>query len=139
MLATVLHGAGDVRYEDVAEPRILRPTDAIIKLSATCICGSDLWPYRGLETVSEARHMGHEYCGVVVEVGSDVKTIKPGQFVVGSFATSDNVCPGGGRSLPPVRSRGAAKSHPQARRPKQQRGAETGDGERRCYRQHCSG
>jgi threonine dehydrogenase-like Zn-dependent dehydrogenase len=93
MLATVLHGAGDVRYEDVAEPRILKPTDAIIKLSATCICGSDLWPYRGVETVSEARHMGHEYCGVVVEVGSDVKTIKPGQFVVGSFATSDNVCP----------------------------------------------
>jgi len=93
MLATVLHGAGDVRYEDVAEPKILKPTDAIIKLSATCICGSDLWPYRGLETISEARHMGHEYCGVVVEIGSDVKTIRPGQFVVGSFATSDDVCP----------------------------------------------
>ncbi|OWJ63963.1 zinc-dependent alcohol dehydrogenase family protein [Inquilinus limosus] len=93
MLATILHGPGDVRYEDVAEPGILKPTDAIIKLSATCICGSDLWPYRGLETVNAPRPMGHEYCGVVVEVGSDVKTVRPGQFVVGSFATSDNACP----------------------------------------------
>ncbi len=93
MLATVLHAPGDVRFEDVAEPRILRPTDAIIKLSATCICGSDLWPYRGLQPVASPQHMGHEYCGVVVEVGNAVKTIKPGQFVIGSFATSDNTCP----------------------------------------------
>jgi threonine dehydrogenase-like Zn-dependent dehydrogenase len=93
MLATVLHAPGDVRYEDVAEPKILKPTDAIIKLSATCICGSDLWPYRGLQAIMSPQHMGHEYCGIVVEVGSDVKTVKPGQFVVGSFATSDNVCP----------------------------------------------
>jgi hypothetical protein len=93
MLATVLHGPGDVRYEDVAEPKILKPTDAIIKLSATCICGSDLWPYRGASPVTAPQHMGHEYCGVVVEVGSAVQTVKPGQFVVGSFATSDNVCP----------------------------------------------
>ena len=93
MLATVLHGPGDVRFEDVAEPKILKPTDAIIKLSATCICGSDLWPYRGLQPMSGPAHMGHEYCGVVVEVGSDVKTVKPGQFVVGSFCISDNTCP----------------------------------------------
>jgi len=93
MLATVLHGPGDVRYEDVAEPKILKPTDAIIRLSATCICGSDLWPYRGLDKISSPQHMGHEYCGVVVEVGSEVKLVRPGQFVVGSFATSDNVCP----------------------------------------------
>ncbi len=93
MLATVLHGPGDVRFEDVAEPKILKPTDAIIKLAATCICGSDLWPYRGLQPVNGPQHMGHEYCGTVVEVGSDVKTIKPGQFVIGSFATSDNTCP----------------------------------------------
>ena len=93
MLATVLHGPGDVRYEDVAEPTILQPTDAIIKLSATCICGSDLWPYRGASPVTAPQHMGHEYCGVVVEVGSAVKSVKPGQFVVGSFATSDNTCP----------------------------------------------
>lgn len=93
MLATVLHGPGDIRYEDVAEPTILKPTDAIIKLAATCICGSDLWPYRGLQPLSGPAHMGHEYCGTVVEVGSDVKHIKVGQFVVGSFATSDNTCP----------------------------------------------
>lgn len=93
MLAAVLHGPGDVRFEDVAEPKILKPTDAIIKLAATCICGSDLWPYRGLQPVNGPQHMGHEYCGTVVEVGSDVKTIKPGQFVIGSFATSDNTCP----------------------------------------------
>lgn len=93
MLATVLHGPRDVRFEDVAEPKILKPTDAIIKLSATCICGSDLWPYRGLQPVDGPQHMGHEYCGVVVEVGSAVKTVRPGQFVIGSFATSDNTCP----------------------------------------------
>lgn len=93
MLATVLHGPGDVRFEDVPEPKILKPTDAIIKLSATCICGSDLWPYRGLQEVNQPQHMGHEYCGVVIEVGAEVKIIKPGQFVVGSFATSDNTCP----------------------------------------------
>lgn len=93
MLATVLHGPGDVRFEDVAEPKILKPTDAIIKLSATCICGSDLWPYRGASAVTSPQHMGHEYCGIVMEVGSDVKTVRPGQFVVGSFATSDNTCP----------------------------------------------
>jgi threonine dehydrogenase-like Zn-dependent dehydrogenase len=93
MLATVLHGPGDIRFEDVAEPKILKPTDAIIKLAATCICGSDLWPYRGLQPQSGPQHMGHEYCGTVVDVGSDVKTIRPGQFVVGSFATSDNTCP----------------------------------------------
>ena len=93
MLATVLHGPGDVRFEDVAEPKILKPTDAIIKLTATCICGSDLWPYRGLQPLEGPMHMGHEYCGVVVEVGAEVKTVRPGQFVVGSFCISDNTCP----------------------------------------------
>ena len=93
MLGTVLHGPGDIRCEQVEEPKILHPTDAIIKLSASCICGSDLWPYRGLQPVDEPMHMGHEYCGVVVEVGSAVKTVKAGQFVVGSFCISDNTCP----------------------------------------------
>lgn len=93
MRATVLHSPGDVRCEDVAEPKILKPTDAIIKLSASCICGSDLWPFRGLQPLDGPMHMGHEYCGVVVEVGSAVKTVKPGQFVVGSFVLSDNTCP----------------------------------------------
>ena len=92
MLATVLHAPGDIRFEDVAEPKIVKSTDAIIKLAAICICGSDLWPYRGLQPVNGPQHMGHEYCGTVVEVGSAVKAIKPGQFVIGSFATSDNTC-----------------------------------------------
>lgn len=93
MYATVMHGPGDVRYERVEDPKILKPTDAIIKLSATCICGSDLWPYRGISSREGPAHMGHEYCGVVVEVGSEVRTIRPGQFVVGSFCLSDNTCP----------------------------------------------
>ena len=93
MLATVLHGPGDVCFEDVAEPEILKPTDAIIKLAATCICGSDLWPYRGAQRVEGPMHMGHEYCGTVVEVGSAVTSVRPGQFVVGSFVLSDNTCP----------------------------------------------
>lgn len=93
MKATVLYDPGDVRYEQVDDPKIINPTDAIIKLSATCICGSDLWPYRGLQSYEGPAHMGHEYCGVVVEVGSAVRTIKPGQFVVGSFCLSDNTCP----------------------------------------------
>ena len=93
MLAAVLHAPGDVRFEAVDDPRILKPTDAIIKLSATCICGSDLWPFRGLNDINAPMAMGHEYCGIVVEVGSDVVTVKPGQFVVGSFCLSDNTCP----------------------------------------------
>lgn len=93
MLATILHAPGDIRCEEVAEPKILKPTDAVIKLSASCICGSDLWPFRGLQDVSGPQHMGHEYCGIVVEVGSEVKTVRPGQFVVGSFCISDNTCP----------------------------------------------
>lgn len=93
MLATVLHGPRDIRCEAVEEPKILKPTDAIIKLAASCVCGSDLWPYRGISKTDGPQHMGHEYCGVVVEVGAEVKTIKPGQFVVGSFCISDNTCP----------------------------------------------
>jgi threonine dehydrogenase-like Zn-dependent dehydrogenase len=93
MFATILHGPRDIRCEEVADPKILHPTDAIIKLSASCICGSDLWPYRGLQPMDGPMHMGHEYCGVVVEVGSEVRTIRPGQFVVGSFCISDNTCP----------------------------------------------
>ncbi|MER9018424.1 zinc-dependent alcohol dehydrogenase family protein [Mesorhizobium sp. M0898] len=93
MLATVLHKPGDIRCEEIADPKIMRPTDAIIKLSASCICGSDLWPYRGLQPVDGPMHMGHEYCGIVVEVGAEVRTVRPGQFVVGSFCLSDNTCP----------------------------------------------
>jgi len=93
LLATMLYAPGDVRVEERDEPVIQKPTDAILRLTATCICGSDLWPFRGLNDVSSPMAMGHEYCGVVVAVGSDVKTVKPGQFVVGSFVLSDNTCP----------------------------------------------
>ncbi|TVS89237.1 zinc-dependent alcohol dehydrogenase family protein [Mycobacterium helveticum] len=91
MRGVVMHGPGDVRVEDRDDPRIVHPTDAVIRLSATCICGSDLWPYRGEDEVHDAP-MGHEYVGVVEEVGSDVRNVKPGQFVVGSFVSSDNTC-----------------------------------------------
>ena len=93
MLGTILRGPRDVRCEEVPEPKIVKPTDAIIRLSATCICGSDLWPFRGLNPITAPMAMGHEYCGVVEEVGSAVKTVRPGQFVVGSFCLSDNTCP----------------------------------------------
>jgi threonine dehydrogenase-like Zn-dependent dehydrogenase len=92
MRATVMYGPGDVRVEERDEPRIVEPTDAIIRLSATCICGSDLWPYRGLDKPDWPMPMGHEYGGIVEEVGSEVTTIEPGQFVVGSFFASDNTC-----------------------------------------------
>jgi threonine dehydrogenase-like Zn-dependent dehydrogenase len=82
----------DVRVEERSDPRIRKATDAIIRLSATCICGSDLWPYRGLDTVDRPSPMGHEYVGIVEEVGDAVTTIKPGQFVIGSFFASDNTC-----------------------------------------------
>lgn len=93
MKGTVLYGPRDIRFEDVPEPTIVQPTDAIVRLSATCVCGSDLWPYRGIQRIDGPTRMGHEYCGVVEEVGRAVRAIKPGQFVVGSFATSDNTCP----------------------------------------------
>jgi threonine dehydrogenase-like Zn-dependent dehydrogenase len=93
MLGTKLYAPGDVRIEDMPMPTLQKPTDAIIRLAATCVCGSDLWPYRGLNTFNSPMHMGHEYCGTVVEVGSAVTSVRPGQFVVGSFCLSDNTCP----------------------------------------------
>lgn len=93
MRGTVLYCSRDVRFEDVPEPKIEKNTDAIIRLPVTCVCGSDLWAYRGIQSVTEPTPMGHEYCGYVEEVGSAVKSVKPGQFVVGSFAMSDNTCP----------------------------------------------
>src|SRR3954471_16032864 len=93
MKGTVLYGLRDIRFEDRETPKIEAPTDAVIRMAATCVCGSDLWPYRGLQPIKGPSPMGHEYCGFVEEVGSAVKSVKPGQFVVGSFATSDNTCP----------------------------------------------
>ena len=92
MRAVVMHAPRDVRVEDRPEPRIQKPTDAVIRLAATCICGSDLWPYRGADEVSGPLRMGHEYCGVVEEVGAEVHGIHVGDFVVGSFFASDNTC-----------------------------------------------
>src|SRR5437763_2626386 len=93
MRGAVLYGPRDVRFEERDEPRIIKPTDAIIRLPATCICGSDLWPYRGVNRIDQPTPIGHEYCGIVEQVGSAVTSVKPGQFVIGSFAASDNTCP----------------------------------------------
>ena len=92
MLGAVMHAPGDVRVQDRGDPRIEEPTDAIIRVSAACVCGSDLWPYRGEDEMQWPAPMGHEYVGVVEEVGDDVRDIKPGQFVVGSFWGTDNTC-----------------------------------------------
>ncbi|MFC8262491.1 zinc-dependent alcohol dehydrogenase family protein [Streptomyces sp. NPDC057291] len=92
MRGAVLYAPGDVRFEERDDPKIINPTDAIIRTAATCVCGSDLWDYRGINPVDRPAPFGHEYVGVVEEVGSDVHTIKPGQFVIGSFFASDNTC-----------------------------------------------
>jgi threonine dehydrogenase-like Zn-dependent dehydrogenase len=93
MRGAILYGPRDVRFEKRDDPKILKPTDAIIRTSAACVCGSDLWPYRGINPVTKPTPMGHEYCGIVEEVGSAVRSIRPGQFVIGSFFASDNTCP----------------------------------------------
>ena len=93
MRGAVLYGPRDVRFEERDTPTIIKPADAIIRVSATCVCGSDLWPYRGVNPIPQPTPMGHEYCGIVEEVGSDVTSVKPGQFVIGSFFASDNTCP----------------------------------------------
>lgn len=92
MRGAVLHAPGDVRLEERDDPKVIEPTDAIVRLSATCVCGSDLWPYRGIEAIEGLAPMGHEYVGIVEEIGSEVRTITPGQFVIGSFFASDNTC-----------------------------------------------
>ncbi|MDP9794103.1 threonine dehydrogenase-like Zn-dependent dehydrogenase [Catenuloplanes nepalensis] len=92
MRGVVMHAPGDVRVEDLPDPRIEAATDAVIRVSATCVCGSDLWPYRGTDKVDGPARMGHEYAGIVEEVGAEVSTLRPGQFVVGSFWASDNTC-----------------------------------------------
>ncbi|MEU4311483.1 zinc-dependent alcohol dehydrogenase family protein [Nocardia sp. NPDC024068] len=92
MRGVMLYAPGDVRVEDRDDPVLVEPTDAIIRIAATCICGSDLWPYRGVEAVDGPAPMGHEYIGVVEEIGTDVRGIAVGDFVVGSFMASDNTC-----------------------------------------------
>jgi threonine dehydrogenase-like Zn-dependent dehydrogenase len=92
MRGALMYGPGDVRVEERDEPQIVEATDAILRVSAACVCGSDLWPYRGIENLEWPAPMGHEYVGIVEEVGAAVETINPGQFVVGSFWASDNTC-----------------------------------------------
>ncbi|WP_320781550.1 zinc-dependent alcohol dehydrogenase family protein [Streptomyces sp. CRN 30] len=92
MRGAVLYAPGDVRFEERADPQILHPTDAVIRTVATCVCGSDLWDYRGINLVERPTPFGHEYVGVVEEVGDEVRSVRPGQFVVGSFFASDNTC-----------------------------------------------
>ncbi len=93
MKGAVIHGPRDVRFEDVPAPKIEKPTDAVIRITAACVCGSDLWPYRGANPIAQPTPMGHEYCGVVEEVGKEVTRVKKGQFVIGSFFASDDTCP----------------------------------------------
>src|SRR6266704_6006558 len=93
MRGAVLYGPRDVRFEEREVPKIINPTEAVIRISSACVCGSDLWPYRGIQPIAQPTPMGHEYCGIVEEVGSAVKSVKAGQFVIGSFFASDNACP----------------------------------------------
>jgi threonine dehydrogenase-like Zn-dependent dehydrogenase len=93
MKGAVLYGPRDVRFEEREAPKVVEPTDAVIRIAAACVCGSDLWPYRGISPVAGPTPMGHEYCGIVEEVGRAVRSVKPGQFVIGSFFASDNTCP----------------------------------------------
>ncbi len=92
MRATVMYGAGDVRVENVPDPRIVQSTDAIVRVTHACICGSDLWPYQQLEPTPGGRRMGHEFIGIVEDAGSEVRTVKKGDFVVAPFAWSDGTC-----------------------------------------------
>jgi threonine dehydrogenase-like Zn-dependent dehydrogenase len=92
MRATVLHGAGDVRIENVTDATIKEPTDAVIRVARACICGSDLWPYKAMEHSDRGRVMGHEAIGIVEAVGAGVRTLKEGELVVMPFAFSDGVC-----------------------------------------------
>src|SRR3989441_4223587 len=92
MRATVIHGTGDVRIENVPDPRLIEPTDALVSVTRACICGSDLWPYKTMEHSETVRVMGHEAIGVVEAVGADVRSIKVGDLVIMPFAFSDGTC-----------------------------------------------
>ena len=92
MRATVMYGAGDVRIEDVPDARLIEPTDALVRVTRAAICGSDLWPYKSMEPSETGRRMGHEFIGVVEEVGAEVRTVKAGDVVVAPFLWSDGTC-----------------------------------------------
>src|SRR5256885_16392525 len=92
MRATVMHGAGDVRVETVPDARIVEQPDALLTVTRACICGSDLWPYKSMEPSAKGRRMGHEFIGLVEDVGAEVRTVKRGDLVVAPFAWSDGTC-----------------------------------------------
>lgn len=92
MLATFMHGNGDIRAEYTEDPKILLPTDAIVEIEASCVCGSDLWGYRGVLPVDRPTAKGHEFLGTVTEVGSEVTSMKPGDFVIAPFTISCGEC-----------------------------------------------
>ena len=93
MLATILNAPREVRLEEVPDPTIAAPTDAVVRVTAACVCGSDLWPYRGINPVPEPTRVGHEFVGIVEEVGREVRSVRPGDFVIAPFMYSDNTCP----------------------------------------------
>ncbi|WP_270886941.1 zinc-dependent alcohol dehydrogenase family protein [Pedococcus sp. 5OH_020] len=93
MKATILYAPGDVRVDEVPDPGIQRPSDALVRVTAACVCGSDLWPYRGVNEVHGPTRIGHEFVGIVEEVGAEVRSVRPGDFVVAPFMYSDNTCP----------------------------------------------
>lgn len=93
MKATVIHAPRDIRLEDVPDPAVVAPTDAVVRVVASCVCGSDLWSYRGINDVDEPRRIGHEFVGVVEEIGSQVRTVEVGDFVISPFTISDGTCP----------------------------------------------
>ena len=93
MRATTIHGTSDVRLTEVPDPRIVAPTDAIVQVVAACICGSDLWAYRGVAKREPGQRIGHEFVGVVSDIGSDVTVIRPGDFVIAPFVWADGSCP----------------------------------------------
>lgn len=92
MKATLIYGPRDIRLEDVPDPEIRLPTDALVRVVASCVCGSDLWRYRGIVPVDQPTRIGHEFVGVVEDVGNEVTTLRPGNFVIAPFVVSDGTC-----------------------------------------------
>ncbi|GAA3439894.1 zinc-dependent alcohol dehydrogenase family protein [Kutzneria kofuensis] len=92
MRATLLYGKGDIRVEEVPDPKIQQPTDVVVRVTRSCVCGSDLWPYQSAPEVEGGRRIGHEFIGVVEEIGADVATLAKGDVVVAPFLVSDNTC-----------------------------------------------
>jgi threonine dehydrogenase-like Zn-dependent dehydrogenase len=92
MRATIIYGAGDIRVETVPDPKIQQPTDALVRVVSACICGSDLWPYGSMDASDQGERIGHEFVGVIEDLGADVEGFKAGDLVVASFVWSDGTC-----------------------------------------------